>query len=196
MLLYQSVNQLANKFAFSCFYFYCRYVYPYVDAIYTMLKVRQKYIEPSVNGWNCLVYFDKKGSYNEYYYGDMTLSEQYRFGDGDKLWITQLPNGYYLYNNTNTQNKKSSVYFLTIVILFDDGMQQEIKLKKNEYIVGNLILTPLHILRYLKYNSNGGNCGFTNNTPFSIELMDNKLKVFKIRNGESILLDNTTYSVI
>jgi hypothetical protein len=195
-----------NTFAFNCFSVYCRYIYPFIHAFYTILKKKPKYIEPPLKGcgWNCLVYLDENGLYNEFYGSPVSKIAQYGVESCAKLWIVRSINGHYLYNNSAMtitdivssplpQPEKSSVYFLTIVVIFDDGNNTlEIKLKKDEYIVGNRLLMPLHILRYMKHN------GLTDKKleNYTIEIMDNSMNIFQINNRQCILLDKRTFRVV
>jgi hypothetical protein len=151
-----------------------------------------------------LVYLNDKNKYAEYYNDEelnaSAINASAINASFSTLWIQRLPEtGFYLYNNniattittaatttaTTATHEKSSVYFFTITLI-QNNLNQEIKLKKDEYIIGNQLLSRLHILRYINYNNI---TGFAHDKPYIIEIMDNKFNIFQINNTHYILLD-------
>lgn len=200
--------------------FFCTYVYPFIQNIYKFVYNRYKllttkYIEPdsideNVKGWKCLAYY-RNDKYEERYidYGSLGGLTEKLCKTRWALFIEKLDNGFYLYNNNNPllQNgddgddgnnkcsddyKKSLVFFFSIVISQGDN-EYEMILKKDEFIVGNQLLTPLHIMRYAKYN-NWKN--WRDNEPYTITIMDNKIKTVELNCNQAILLEKMKYAIV
>ena len=187
---------------------YCLYVYPIIEYICDIFLERWKlltnsYREPNESHWECfalLDYVEYNGDYMEYY-NHQVFPSKALYG----LWIEKLDNGYYIYNNNNMfsydiklivqpqpRYEKSSIYFLSILLLQNDT-QFNIILKRDEYIVGNEILSKTFIARYSKYN---GWWRFDTKLSYDIQIMDNKLNVFNINDNNAIVLDKKIYSII
>jgi hypothetical protein len=183
-------------------------VYPIVDYIcngflQTWKLLTNPYNEPGQSNWECLAlldYVEYNGDYMEYYNHEV-FPAKLDYG----LWIKKLENGYYIYNNESMfsydvklvtqpepQYEKSSVYFLSITLL-QNGTQFNIKLKRDEYIVGNELLSKVHIARYSKYD---GWWRFNTKLPYVIQIMDNRMNVFNIDHTNAIILEKKTYNII
>jgi hypothetical protein len=158
--------------------------------------------------------FLTNGHYMEHY-NDVIVP--YRCPDG--LLIQKLENGYYLYDNImmydtklpqvrETANgeivcypacnrvgtyEKSSVFFLLITVTQNTN-HYTINLKKDEYIVGNRILSKIHIARYANYDNTVWKW-FDIEKPYCVHLMDNKMCSFKVAPTQYIQLEKRTYVV-
>jgi hypothetical protein len=181
-------------------------IYKFIYNRYKLLTT--KYIEPdsideNIKGWKCLAYF-AGNKYDEQYL-DYGTPYKTRWA----LWIEKLDNGFYLYNNTpllqnggdssdngepNCQIKwqRSMVFFFSITVSQGDN-EYTITLKKDEYIVGNTILSSLHIMRYAKYNNWHNWCDIE---PYTITIMDNKMKTVELNRNQAILLAKMKYDIV
>jgi hypothetical protein len=154
-----------------------------------------EYNEPTTQSWKCICSLDNN-IYSDYYDNIIT---PYKTNWG--LFIEKLQNGYYLYNNeftflnNYTQYEKSSVFFLSITLI-QNNLIININLKKNEYIVGNNLLSKIHIIRYIKYNNIWNNIFFDINIPYKIEIIDSKMNKIEINEKQCILLDKHKFVVM
>jgi ABC-type transport system involved in Fe-S cluster assembly fused permease/ATPase subunit len=210
--MFSILKSITQSIAINTIKNYCIYFFPIIESLYKTFShyaklTTTKYIEPSsLKGWTCLVYFNNNNKYVEYYNEDnIDYHNNYitKPITTTMLCIQRLPiggttignnDGFYLYNNevANATHEKSSVFFFTITLI-QKKLHQEIILKKDEYIIGNQLLSKLHILRYVKYN---GITGFTHDEPYVIEIMDNKFNIFNINQTQYVLLKGKhTYEI-
>ena len=174
---------------------YCNYIFVFFEFLYYKYQLfRYDYIEPK-NSWKCLTLINNDDEYYEHYDNNIVP-----YKNNWSLFIQKLDNGCYLYNNelffgsSYIQPIKSSVFFLSITVK-QNNFTFNINLKKNEYIVGNNILSKLHILRYIKYNCLFNYNNFNINNPYKIIIMDSKMNTTEINAKQYILIDKTTYKV-
>jgi hypothetical protein len=150
-------------------------------------------IEPTHTTWKCLALCDRDGHYWELY---DRVSVPYIHPS--VLTIEMCSNGMrhirFIEDPTCDQPCQSSVFFLSIVVT-QHGREYHIRLRKNEYCVGNSLLSRHHIARYAQYDFWWTWWRFRWNEPYIVSVFDRYMNTCHVTHTQHVILDKKTYHI-
>ena len=110
--------------------------------------------------------------------------------------LMKTPAGYFC-NITETSSllkeeipMRSSVYFITVDYIHPNSSESiSIDIDHDYYMCGNELLTPVFVMRYLKYNGLPFSMGYT------LRIIDGQLNVLELNDTQYIFIEDAGYTV-